>query len=94
MQCSSSFRLAVMVPVLMSASTAIAAEETMSTEIIAAKVRKQGYVCETPKSIGRDPEITVPGQIGWMLECANATYRVMLNPHAAAKVERVEQGGR
>ncbi len=43
------------------------AEEPMSKEIIAAKVRKQGYVCEAPKSVSRDPENTVPGEIGWML---------------------------
>jgi len=69
-------------------------EEPMSKEIIAAKVRKQGYVCEAPKSVSRDPENTVPGEIGWMLECQNASYKVMLNPHAAAKIERVDEGGR
>jgi hypothetical protein len=68
------------------------AEEPMSKEIIAAKVRKQGYVCEAPKNAAPDPDITEPGGKGWMLECANATYRVMLNPHAAAKIERVDQG--
>ena len=69
-------------------------EEPMSKEIIAVKVRKQGYVCEAPKSVSRDPENTVPGEIGWMLECQNASYKVMLNPHAAAKIERVDEGGR
>ena len=72
----------------------VVAEEPMSKEIIAAKVRKQGYVCEAPKSVSRDPENTVPGEIGWMLECQNASYKVMLNPHAAAKIERVDEGGR
>ncbi len=42
--------------------------EPMSKEIIAAKVRKQGFVCDAPKSVSRDPENTVPGEIGWMLE--------------------------
>lgn len=70
------------------------AEEPMSKEIIAAKVRKQGFVCDAPKSVSRDPENTVPGEIGWMLECGNASYKVMLNPHAAAKIERVDQGSR
>ena len=49
---------------------------------------------EAPKSVSRDPENTVPGEIGWMLECQNASYKVMLNPHAAAKIERVDEGGR
>ncbi|HLC07951.1 MAG TPA: hypothetical protein VJK06_01555 [Methyloceanibacter sp.] len=93
MQCSSSFRLAAMVPVVMLVYPAFG-EEPMSKEIIAAKVRKQGYVCEAPKSAIPDPEITEPGAKGWMLECENASYRVMLNPHAAAKIERVEQGSR
>jgi hypothetical protein len=93
MQCSSLLRVAVMVPVLVSLYPAFA-EEPMSKEIIAAKVRKQGYVCDAPKSVSRDPENTVPGEIGWMLECDNASYKVMLNPHAAAKIERVDQGSR
>lgn len=70
------------------------AEEPMSKEIIAAKVRNQGLVCEGPKSVERDPEKTAPGEIGWMLECENASYRVMLVPHKAARIERVEQGSR
>ena len=69
-------------------------EEPMSKEIIAAKVRNQGLVCEGPKSVQRDPEKTAPGEIGWMLECENASYRVMLVPHKAARIERVEQGSR
>jgi hypothetical protein len=82
-----------MVPVLVSLYPAFA-EEPMSKEIIAAKVRKQGYVCDAPKNVSRDPANTVPGEIGWMLECDNASYKVMLNPHAAAKIERVDQGSR
>jgi hypothetical protein len=74
---------------------ALAAEDNKGQEnIIAAQVRAQGYQCATPKAIKRDPEITLPGQIGWMLECEDAVYRVMLTPHKAAKIERVEQGGR
>jgi hypothetical protein len=70
------------------------AEEPMSKEIIAAKVRKQGYVCEAPKNAVPDAEITEPGAKGWMLECENASYKVMLNPHAAARIERVDQRSR
>jgi hypothetical protein len=91
MRCSFSFGLAAALLMLDVACPAVA-EEVMSKEIIAAKVRKQGYVCEQPKSAMPDPDITEPGAKGWMLECGNATYRVMLNPHAAAKIERVDQG--
>ena len=56
-------------------------------DIIAAKVRRQGYECEAPKSATRDPGFTAPGEIGWMLECQGASYRVMLMPHGAARVE-------
>ena len=86
-----SFGLTALASVLIAISPAFAAEEVMSKEIIAAKVRKQGYVCESPKSAVPDPAITEPGAKGWMLECGNATYRVMLNPHSAAKIERVNQ---
>jgi hypothetical protein len=74
---------------------ALAADDNKGQEnIVAAQVRAQGYQCAAPKAIKRDPEITLPGQIGWMLECEDAVYRVMLTPHKAAKIERVEQGGR
>lgn len=93
MQCSASLRMAVIVPVLVAIYPAFG-EEPMSKEIIAAKVRKQGYACDAPKSAVPDPEITEPGAKGWMLECENTSYRVMLNPHAAAKIEQVEQDKR
>jgi hypothetical protein len=92
MQVKSAILLAVATSLIPSA--VLAADDNKGQEhIIAAQVRAQGYDCTTPKAIKRDPEITLPGQIGWMLECESAVYRVMLTPHRAAKIERVEQGG-
>ncbi len=50
------------------------AEETKSKEIVAAKVRKQGYACEAPKSISAIGKYCARRD-GWMLECQNANYR-------------------
>ncbi len=93
MQVKPAMLLAVVMAVVPCA--VLAADDNKGQEnIVAAQVRAQGYQCATPKAIKRDPEITLPGQIGWMLECEDAVYRVMLTPHRAAKIERVEQGGR
>ena len=67
MQHKASLGLAILaLPLTMLSTYPAFAEEPMSKEIIAAKVRKQGYVCEAPKSAVPDPEITEPGAKGWM----------------------------
>ena len=83
---------AALATAILAGYSAFAGEEAMSKEIIAAKVRNQGYACGSPKGVERDSEKTLPGEIGWMLECDNARYRVMLVPHKSARIERVEQG--
>jgi hypothetical protein len=94
MTCKPSIGASALVTLLMSAGVALAADDSADPKhIIAAKVRAQGYQCNAPKSAKRDPGFTAPGEIGWMLECEDASYRVMLVPHLAARVERTDRGG-
>ena len=59
-------------------------------EIIAAKIRGQGYACDSPQSAERDATASTANEVIWMLRCQNASYRVTLIPNMAAKVEKVE----
>jgi hypothetical protein len=59
-------------------------------DVIAAQIRDQGYECRSPKSATRDPQVSRPGELAWVLQCENNAYRVRLIPHMAAKVERIE----
>jgi hypothetical protein len=60
------------------------------TDIIAAKIRGQGYSCDSPQSAERDATASTANEVVWMLRCQNASYRVTLIPNMAAKVEKVE----
>jgi hypothetical protein len=60
------------------------------TEIIATKIRGQGYACNSPQSAERDATASTANEVVWMLRCQNVSYRVTLIPNMAAKVEKVE----
>jgi hypothetical protein len=60
------------------------------TDIIAAKIRGQGYTCDSPQSAERDATASTANEVVWTLQCQNASYRVTLIPNMAAKVEKVE----
>ena len=70
--------------------TAWAQLPAMPAETLAAQVRLQGHHCNEPLSATRDTELSKPNEAVWVLKCANATYRLMLIPNMAAKVERLE----
>ena len=59
-------------------------------DIIAAKIRAQGYACDSPQSAERDAAASTANEVVWMLRCQNGSYRVTLIPNRAAKVEKVE----
>jgi hypothetical protein len=65
------------------------ASETPSGSL-AVQLRSQGYACENPQSASRDAERSRPDQAVWVLNCGNVTYRMLLTPGMAAKVERIE----
>jgi hypothetical protein len=56
---------------------------------VAAQVRSQGYQCDEPVSAVRDVELSRPDSAVWVLKCANATYRVRLDPGMAAAIDRL-----
>ena len=60
------------------------------TDIIATKIRGQGYACESPQSAERGATASTANEVVWTLRCQNASYRVTLIPNMAAKVETVE----
>lgn len=59
-------------------------------DIIAVKIRDQGYRCEVPKSVERDKNLSIPNVSVWTLTYANATYGVKLIPDMAAHSERLD----
>jgi hypothetical protein len=63
-----------------------------ATEIIAAKIRSQGFKCVNPTGAERDPEQSKPDEPVWLLHCQDQSYRVRLIPNQAAKVEMLGRG--
>lgn len=64
--------------------------EAISSDILAAQIRSQGFKCDTPQSARRDPQAQRPDQAVWTLKCKNGSYRVRLVPDQAAKVEALD----
>jgi hypothetical protein len=59
-------------------------------EIISDQIRRQGYACDEPRQAARDRQASRPNETVWILHCDTITYRVILVPDMAARVERVE----
>ncbi|HXY58444.1 MAG TPA: hypothetical protein VEH76_07675 [Methylocystis sp.] len=70
-----------------SAAPALAAGD--AKDVVAAQIRRQGFRCDSSKGAARAVEDSKPVVATWILECRNATYRVQLVPHMAARVELV-----
>jgi len=66
-----------------------AASKEIPKDIIATQIRKQGFDCNHPESATRDPAASKPDDAAWILKCDGVTYKVLLVPKQAAKVERV-----
>ena len=69
--------------------TAPAVEET-AKGIVATTVRSQGYSCENPKRAIRDRTASSPDRAAWVVECANATYRVRYDNDLPAEITRID----
>jgi hypothetical protein len=65
--------------------TAPAVEET-AKDIVATTVRSQGYACENPKRAVRDRAASSPDRAAWVVECANASYRVKYDNDLPAEI--------
>jgi hypothetical protein len=57
--------------------------------IVADQVRDQGHRCDEPATAQRDPTLSQPDLPVWILQCANATYRVTVRAGMAATIEAV-----
>lgn len=68
-------------------ATVAIAEPVMAKEILSARVRKQGFVCEGPTRAVKDTERSTPGSALWLLLCDSTEYRIRLIPNMAADVE-------
>jgi len=66
------------------------ASEEVPTDIIAAQIRRQGFVCDHPQTATRDANQSKPDEAAWLLTCESSSYRVTLIPHEAAKVQQVQ----
>ncbi len=65
------------------------AQDTTPADSLAAQLRLQGYACDAPVTAQRDPQPSRPDEAVWTLKCANGSYRMRLDPDAAAKVEKL-----
>jgi hypothetical protein len=53
-------------------------------------VRARGHPCKEPVSAERDQSASKPDEEVWILQCADARYRVRLRGDVPAKVERLD----
>jgi hypothetical protein len=60
-----------------------------AASIIADQIRDQGHRCDKPVSAQRDPTLSQPDLPVWILQCANATYRVTVRGSMASTVEEI-----
>jgi len=63
--------------------------EEAAAAALAAELRRQGHRCEGQSNAERDAERSRPDETVWVVRCTNATYRMRLIPHQAAKVEQI-----
>lgn len=69
---------------------ALAGEPETTLDIVAAAVRERGFVCDRPRSVGRDPSASEPGRAAWIIECEGARYRVIFEGDTGPRVAPVE----
>lgn len=69
----------------------VAAADDGPQESLAAQVRIQGHACGKPQKAERDAALSKPDEAVWTLTCDNATYRLRLIPHMAARIEQIRQ---
>ena len=70
------------------AFTASAQED--ATDIVADRIRAQGYTCDSPQSAKQDAQASKPDEAVWILRCESGSYRVRLVPDMAAKIEKID----
>jgi hypothetical protein len=85
--------LAVFGSAALAGSIAASAEtlDETSNEILAARVRDQGFACDKAVSAQPEQKQSKPNETVWILTCEDDTYRLTLVPDLAAKVEKIKR---
>ena len=65
------------------------AEAQTPPNVLAARIRAQGYHCKVPLSAKRDARRSKPDEAVWILKCRGSTFRIRLDPDLAARVEKL-----
>jgi|SRR6476620_587769 len=84
------FVIALLIAALGAGAECASAQED-PTNIIADQIRAQGYKCDSPQSVQRDPQASRPDEAVWILQCESGSYQVRLVPDMAAKVEQINK---
>ena len=64
-----------------------AAQMENPVEILAVRVREQGLACDRPVKAEQDMAASRPLGAVWVLQCSNASYRIVLHPDMAAQID-------
>ncbi len=72
------------------APRAVAQSEAEASADVADQVRDQGYKCGEPAKATRDAADSAPELPVWILQCADAKYRVRIVPDQGAEIDPVE----
>jgi hypothetical protein len=67
------------------------AGEESSVEILAAKLRSQGFACEKAESARKDEGQSHPNETVWILNCTDGSYKMTLIPNMAARIEKLSE---
>lgn len=60
-------------------------------DLLASQARDQGFACNQPKAAHMDADLSKPNAKVWILECEQATFRMIVVPDMAAKIEKVAE---
>ena len=85
-RCHLQLRFLMVAAVIISLGGGHAVADETPKEIIAAKIRMQGFACHKPVSVERDRAASKPNEAVWLLKCQDYSYRVRLVPNMAADV--------
>jgi hypothetical protein len=77
-------------PVVALAPDVHAQDESEAAAVVAAQVRSQGFACADPATATRDAEQSKSNEPVWLLECADAKYRVRIVPDQGADISTIK----
>ncbi len=72
------------------AGASFAQESEKPENVIAVRLRSQGFACENPRNAKQDPADTKPDEKAWTIQCDGQRYRIRFVPDMAAQVEKID----